>query len=1451
MATSASYNKAPPLLSSCKTYSDWKKLINIWTELTTLEKKKQGPALVMTLEGKAQEAALELSQAEITGENGIKQILTRLDKIYEKDRLTEKFNAIENFEGYKRTKENTIREFLVEFDKRLHKIKNYIQYPQDLLAYRLLKSANLDPTHEKLIKATITELNYEDVRTKLVKVFADETISGLENDFQNVKIKNEPTFYSKESEEEHSSEEDENTFFIRNHQPYKNRLKGGTMRKTNYRSNQLRKTERTHVPEKKAKNPLDRFGRITRCSICDSINHWQQDCPDRNSTSNETYVVHEIVLHNVDDSVVDLKSLVSETWNCGLLDCGASKTVCGEVWLREYLSSIPECERKNITYYSSKSVYRFGVGEQVQASRGVNIPAYIGITKVEIKTDVIPKDLPLLLSRPFMKRANMVLDFQTDMVSTMNQTIKLNTTSSGHYTIPLTKPKQLLMNLEDSDPIITLVSRSNLSNKQIATKLHRQFAHPSLKQLLTLIDRAGNPWSNNRELKEELKRIDAECTTCQVYRKAPPRPVVGLPMANQFQETVAMDLKFYENKIILHLIDMCTRLSSATSIKNKNPNTVIEAIFKTWISVYGTPKKFLVDNGGEFANSDFINLAEQFGITIKTTAAESPWSNGIVERHNLTISNMLDKVLHETNCSFDLALSWCINAKNSLANVHGFSSYQLAIGTNPQLPSVITAKPPALSGEPATSLIKTNLDALHKAREAFIQSEHSERIRRALSHNIRTSGDVKYVTSDQVYYKRKDSDAWHGPGTVLGQDGQQVLIKHGSYYVRVHPCRVKLVNFATPRSDEQPEEDYQDIKQRISQDTNENPVNVKTQESNVLSSDESEVDFQVEPQRQTISINEDHTQQQTEKKDTTQTQRAPEQTPPVQKRQSLIPVKIKPKIKIRYQDKNSNWVNGKILSRAGKVGGKHDGWFNIETADGIKKSVNFKDIKDIQIEEDENTNPTNLFNTNDDEVFAAKTRELSSWKSQKVYKEVENAGQSIMSLRWVVTPKIIDGQPSVKARLVARGFEELQDFRTDSPTCSKEGLRLVLIVLVSQSWTLHSLDVKTAFLQGESINRDLYVKPPKEANTKKLWKLEKTVYGLADASRSWYLKLRSKLIKLGGKPVSLDQGIFLWFIGSKLYGLMACFVDDVVWAGNEQFIMVINNLKKTFSIGAEFNTDFKYIGIHLQQNDDGTITIDQKDYVKELEMISLAPDRKHLNQQESVNETERSEIRKAIGKLNWIAGMTRPEISFTVSEISAHVGSATLNDVKRINKTIKFVQNTPGFIKIPKLDLRTIKVRVFTDASFNNLNNGNSQEGYTVFCSDTLRNCAPILWSSNKVKRVVRSTLAAETLSFADGAESGIYVSNLLKEFVPELKTLNIECITDSRSLFESAGTTTAVSDRRLRVEINAIREMIKNNEIVINWVKGEKQLSNVLTKAGASPFSLMDIIQSGKFLDS
>ena len=109
------------------------------------------------------------------------------------------------------------------------------------------------------------------------------------------------------------------------------------------------------------------------------------------------------------------------------------------------------------------------------------------------------------------------------------------------------------------------------------------------------------------------------------------------------------------------------------------------------------------------------------------------------------------------------------------------------------LPNSLESNLPALTKKASNLIIKENLETLHKAREAFIQSENSEKIKGAITHPVRTSGDFKYINCDTVYYKYKDSRAWHGPVVFLGQDCQQVLLKHGGVYVSVHPCRLNLV----------------------------------------------------------------------------------------------------------------------------------------------------------------------------------------------------------------------------------------------------------------------------------------------------------------------------------------------------------------------------------------------------------------------------------------------------------------------------------------------------------------------------------------------------------------------------------------------------------------------------------------------------------------------------------
>ena len=79
-----------------------------------------------------------------------------------------------------------------------------------------------------------------------------------------------------------------------------------------------------------------------------------------------------------------------------------------------------------------------------------------------------------------------------------------------------------------------------------------------------------------------------------------------------------------------------------------------------------------------------------------------------------------------TNCSFEVALAWCTNAKNLLQNVHGFLPFQLALEQNPKLLSVINDKPPACTPQSNSKILMDNLNAIHKAREAFVMSENSE-----------------------------------------------------------------------------------------------------------------------------------------------------------------------------------------------------------------------------------------------------------------------------------------------------------------------------------------------------------------------------------------------------------------------------------------------------------------------------------------------------------------------------------------------------------------------------------------------------------------------------------------------------------------------------------------------------------------------------------------------------
>ena len=76
-------------------------------------------------------------------------------------------------------------------------------------------------------------------------------------------------------------------------------------------------------------------------------------------------------------------------------------------------------------------------------------------------------------------------------------------------------------------------------------------------------------------------------------------------------------------------------------------------------------------------------------------------------------------------------------------------------------------------------------------------------------------------------------------------------------------------------------------------------------------------------------------------------------------------------------------------------------------------------------------------------------KELLSWNEQNVYVEMNDNGQKMCICIWVIKPKYIEGKLSTKAHLCARGFEEDTSFRTDSPTSTREGIRVVFSTIAS------------------------------------------------------------------------------------------------------------------------------------------------------------------------------------------------------------------------------------------------------------------------------------------------------------------------------------------------------------------------------------------------------------------
>ena len=270
-------------------------------------------------------------------------------------------------------------------------------------------------------------------------------------------------------------------------------------------------------------------------------------------------------------------------------------------------------------------------------------------------------------------------------------------------------------------------------------------------------------------------------------------------------------------------------------------------------------------------------------------------------------------------------------------------------------------------------------------------------------------------------------------------------------------------------------------------------------------------------------------------------------------------------------------------------------------------------------------------------------------------------------------------------------------------------------------------------------------------------------YGLVDAGRLWYLRLKAELLKAGMMMCKYDQALFMWFDNGNLAGIMTCHVDDIIYGGQDQFhIQVVKKLKSVFSISLEEDTKLKYLGLSIHQTDTG-ISVSTQEYGNSLKELSCTTT--SLSETKTFTSEQVKCLKQFCGQLNWLASQGRPDIAFD----SCHIANSLKTDNPKVfgyaNKVVRKVHNQDVELKFPSdFDLNSCSVVSFCDASFGNLPNGGSQGGFICFLIDKSGLYTPITWQSRKIRRVVKSTVAAECLAAVEAAETTIYLSVLIKD---------------------------------------------------------------------------------------
>ena len=338
----------------------------------------------------------------------------------------------------------------------------------------------------------------------------------------------------------------------------------------------------------------------------------------------------------------------------------------------------------------------------------------------------------------------------------------------------------------------------------------------------------------------------------------------------------------------------------------------------------------------------------------------------------------------------------------------------------------------------------------------------------------------------------------------------------------------------------------------------------------------------------------------------------------------------------------------------------------------------------------------------------------------------------VLKSRFVVTEAEQGSHPDtcdLKARWCIRGYldPDVLELDTSAPTLSAEGFAVAMQLIASHGWQLTIADVEGAFLRGDNLSPQrgrLFIDMPPGGiegyDDQCLVEAIKTVYGLADAPKAWWNCFSGKLKDLNMQMSEFDPCVFYYYHSGRLEGVITLHVDDLCMGGSLKFQQSVQQpLRQMFPFKHWKTQQGEFLGKWLEQQSDGSIKISQEQYASSAKGIEISKERRR-EKSELVDESERQQMRAALGGINWLVSGSRPDLAAWCSLMQQRVNCACVSDLIEVNKLLSLARDhSKSYIWVKPIPVDSVQFSVLTDAAWANAQDHCSQAGYMIAACDS------------------------------------------------------------------------------------------------------------------------------------